>query len=124
MLFKSPPEDSNIHLGLISLSVHVQDSPNQPISHSHIYLKKKKWAGTSLVVQRLRIHLAMKGTDKGSIPGQGTKIPYASEQLNPPAVTTQPARSGARVPQPESMHCSERSRVELVCLNQRVHALQ
>ena len=65
-------------------------------------LKKKKWAGTSLVVQWLRIHLAMKGRDMGSIPGQGTKISYASEQLNPPAATAEPARSGARVPQPES----------------------
>ena len=52
------------------------------------------------MIQWLRIHLAM--TDMGSIPGQGTKIPYASEQLNPPAATTEPAHSGACVPQLES----------------------
>ena len=52
------------------------------------------------MIQWLRIHLAM--TDMGSISGQGTKIPYASEQLNPPAATTEPAHSGACVPQLES----------------------
>ena len=65
-----------------------------------------KWAGTSLVVQWLGIHLAMQRTDMGSIPGQGTKIPYALEQLNPPAAML-------------SLHT-----LELVCHNWRVHALQ
>ena len=29
--------------------------------------------------------------DTGSIPGRGTKIPHAAEQLNPRATTTEPA---------------------------------
>ena len=37
--------------------------------------------------------------DTGSIPGQGTKIPYATEQLSPLAATT------------ESTHHNERSRM-------------
>ena len=31
----------------------------------------------------------------GSIPGQGTKIPHAAEQLNPRAANTEPVLSGA-----------------------------
>ena len=42
--------------------------------------------GTSLVVQWLRIHLAMQG-DMGLISGQGTKIPKAMEQLSPHTIT-------------------------------------
>ena len=30
--------------------------------------------------------------DVGSIPGQGTKIPHATGQLNPSTTTTEPAR--------------------------------
>ena len=37
--------------------------------------------------------------DAGSIPGWGTKIPHAAGQLSPRATTTEPVRSGARVPQ-------------------------
>ena len=48
--------------------------------------------GTCLLVQWLRIHLAMQG-DKGSIPDRGTKIPHATEQLNPQAATTEPTHS-------------------------------
>ena len=39
--------------------------------------------------------------NKGSIPGQGTKIPHALEQLSLQAVITEPARSRARMPQLE-----------------------
>ena len=42
-----------------------------------------------------------KAGDAGSIPGRGTKIPRAVGQLSPHAATTEPARSGARVPQLE-----------------------
>ena len=38
----------------------------------------------------------------GFIPGQGTKIPHAAEQINPPATTTEPVSSGAHAPQLES----------------------
>ena len=51
---------------------------------------------------------AMQG-DTGSIPGQGTKIPHAAKQLSPHAATTEPAHSGAHVPQLESSRaaCTE-----------------
>ena len=50
--------------------------------------------GTCLLVQQLRIHLAMQ-EDKGSIPGQGTKIPHAAEQLSPEATTAEPTHATA-----------------------------
>ena len=37
--------------------------------------------------------------DVGWIPGQGTKIPHAAEQLSPHTAATQPPHSGTRVPQ-------------------------
>ena len=42
---------------------------------------KKKNCGTALVAQWLRICLQRQGTRMGSIPGAGTKIPHAPEQL-------------------------------------------
>ena len=48
-----------------------------------------KYSRTSQVVQGLRICLAVQG-DLNSIPGQGTKIPHALEQLSPNATTTEP----------------------------------
>ena len=33
--------------------------------------------------------------DKGSIPGQGTKIPHAAEQLSPEATTAEPTLATA-----------------------------
>ena len=39
--------------------------------------------------------------DVGLIPGQGTKISHAVEQLSLRATTTEPVRSGAREPQLE-----------------------
>ena len=39
-------------------------------------------SGTTLVVQWLRLHAPNAG-DTGSIPGWGTKIPHAAEQLGP-----------------------------------------
>ena len=47
--------------------------------------------------------------DVGSIPGPETKVPLASKQLSPPAVTTG-ARSTAR----DSVHCNERSSLLLL----------
>ena len=44
-----------------------------------------------LVVQRLKIHLAMQRTYVGSTPGQGTKIPHAAGHLSPRATATEPA---------------------------------
>ena len=40
---------------------------------------------------------------KGSIPGQGDKILYATEQLSLCATTPEPMRSGACVPQLENL---------------------
>ena len=40
--------------------------------------------------------------DAGSIPGQGTKIPHAMEQLSPHATTAEAACSRAHAPQLES----------------------
>ena len=45
-----------------------------------------------------------KAGDVGSIPDQGKKIPHAMGQLSPWAVTTDPARSRACVPQLERTH--------------------
>ena len=60
------------------------------------------------MVQWLRIHLPM--WDVGSIPGQGTKIPHAAEQLSLHIAATEPVCSGAHVPQLE-LTCSKRSQV-------------
>ena len=44
----------------------------------------------------------------GLIPGQGTKIPHATEQLSWRASTIEPRHSGAHVPKLESPYvCSE-----------------
>ena len=43
-------------------------------------------AGTSLAVQWLRLHTSTAGVT-GSIPGQGTKIPHAAQQLSLRATT-------------------------------------
>ena len=58
--------------------------------------------GTCLLVQWLRIHLAMQ-KDKGSIPGRGTKIPRAAEQLSPEATTAAPTHSTACALQQECL---------------------
>ena len=50
--------------------------------------------GGSLVIQGLRICLSMQG-DADLIPGQGTKIPHAAEQLSPHTAATQPPHSGS-----------------------------
>ena len=46
--------------------------------------------------------------DTGSSPSRGTKIPHAAGQLSPCAATTEPACSGAHVPQERSL-CSTKS---------------
>ena len=46
--------------------------------------------------------------DAGSIPGLGTKIPPAAEQLSPHTTTTEPESSGARVPPRESLCIAEK----------------
>ena len=43
------------------------------------HTEKKKGEGTSLVVQWLGLRLRMQGAHAGSVPGQGTKIPHASQ---------------------------------------------
>ena len=45
-------------------------------------------------------NLSSSAGDEGSIPGQGTKIPYATGQLSPLTKSTEPTR--------EAMHPSER----------------
>ena len=47
--------------------------------------------------------------DVGSIPGQGTKIPHALEQLSLCATATEPTCSAACAPQLESLHHMQRS---------------
>ena len=49
--------------------------------------------------------------DAGSIPGQGTQITYATEQMHPCSITTDPTHYGAHAPQLErSIHAAtERS---------------
>ena len=60
------------------------------MDHAEFSPKGDEKKGTSLVVQGVK-NPPWKAGDKGSIPGRGTKIPYA--------VATEPACSGARVPQ-------------------------
>ena len=45
--------------------------------------------GTFLAVQWLRFYASSSG-GTGSVPGQGTKIPHAVEQLGQHAITTEP----------------------------------
>ena len=47
------------------------------------------------MIQWLKIFLAMQG-DMGLSPDQGTKIPHASEQVGPYAVTTAPSHHNER----------------------------
>jgi len=49
----------------------------------------KKFTGTSLVVQWLRIH-PCNAEDVGSIPDERTEIPHALEQLSPLTTTKEP----------------------------------
>ena len=51
--------------------------------------------------------------DTSLIPGVGTNTPHASEQLNP--TTTEPACSGAHVPQPGSLRAATK---DPACCNQ------
>ena len=51
-------------------------------------------ARTSLVIQWLRICLPVQ-RNSGSIPGQGTRIPHAIEQLSLGVMTTEPQHSRA-----------------------------
>ena len=44
--------------------------------------------------------------DTGSIPGRGTKIPYAMGQLSLCATTTEPAHSGAHTSQLDSLRAA------------------
>ena len=54
-------------------------------------------ARTSLAAQWLRLCPSNAG-DAGLIPGRGTKIPHAAEELSPRATTTEPVCSGALEP--------------------------
>ena len=62
---------------------------------------KMPWSGISPMVQWLKNQSCNSG-DIGSIPGWGTKIPHAMEQLSLPAATTEPRCSGTHVTQLES----------------------
>ena len=66
---------------------------------------KDLYTGISLVVRWLGEWLSMQETTQGLIPGQGTKVPHATGQLNLCASTTEPACSGARVPQLKKPMC-------------------
>ena len=65
---------------MLSLHGLIRNRYNQHLQNASIR--------TSLVVQRLRIHLAMQ--DMHSIPDWGTEIPYAEGQLNLHSTTTEP----------------------------------
>ena len=67
--------------------------------------------------------------DAGSIPGQGTRIPHATEKLSPRATTTEfaylesphatttePTRPGARAPQLERSLCA--TTIDPACLSE------
>ena len=54
--------------------------------------------------------------DMGSIPGQGTRIPHASEQLSPCATTTEPACPRA-CEHSERSRCSQINKIE----KKRIH---
>ena len=55
-------------------------------------------------------NLPSNAVDTGLIPGQGTKIPHAAGQLSLCATTTEPMRSGARMPQLESPRATTRKK--------------
>ena len=78
----------------------------QHITDAQINLKKN-WFGTSLVVQWLRICLALQGTRVQS-PGQGNEITPAEEQLSPRATTTEPMCHSQR----EAQAWQQRSHVQ------------
>ena len=61
--------------------------------------------GSSLVVQWVK-NLPSNARDMGSIPEWGTKILRASEQLSPPATTTEPTYSATWAPQLERNPCT------------------
>ena len=56
--------------------------------------------------------------DMGSIPGEGTKIPHATERLSPGTATTKPECSKAYTPQLES---SRAGAPKPMCHNKRSH---
>ena len=58
--------------GCLSLKNQLRDFPGSPVLKTPMF-------GTSLVVKWLRLCASNAG-DAGSIPGQGTKIPYATYQ--------------------------------------------
>ena len=49
--------------------------------------------------------------DVGLIPGRGTKIPHAAEQLSPCAVMTEPQLWHTCAPTRESMHLNKRTKM-------------
>ena len=61
------------------------------------------WSGISPVVQWLKNQSCNSG-DIGSVPGWGTKIPHAVEQLSLPATATEPRCSGTHVTQLQRVH--------------------
>ena len=78
--------------------------------------------GASLMAQWSRIHIAVQGT--GSIPGPGTKIPHATEQLSPCTTTTQSALESPPAATAEpTCHITE-ARVPRICAPQQEKPLQ
>jgi len=63
---------------------------------------KDKTDRTSLVVQWLRLHLPMQETGAQSLGSR--KIPHATGQLSPCAMTTEACMPGAHAPQKRSHH--------------------
>ena len=49
-----------------------------------------QWLRIHLAKKKKRIHLTMQGVQVRSIPGLGTKIPHAVEQIRPCTMTREP----------------------------------
>ena len=74
----------------------------------HTGIFQNRYPGTSLVVQWLRIQLAMQGKWVWSL-NQGTKIPYTAEQQSPPTTTIESACSGVHVSQQKILHAATKT---------------
>ena len=80
----------------MDLETVVQDEVSQKEEN-----KKISWMG--LAGDPVAKNMPCNAGDADSIPGGGTRLSHASEQLSPCITTTQPVCSGVHVPQLESV---------------------
>lgn len=94
-------------------------SPRGPRKRKYLHtdLYRNGSFGTSLLVQRLRIHLPMQ-LDAGSSPSRGTKALHVAGQLSPVHCywSQNAAAGGACAPQRKSPHTATKT-----CCNQKQH---